>query len=301
MNRRSSITVSLGVLLVLLSHGALRAQSTPWLPPEGELVTTPSYTFQTFDRFWFGSDKMDFPETDQQTVLATLEYGILDDLTFDVTVGYSRTLGSRPGVGDEDGLADSKLGLRWRCLDEYRTDSEWAPSIALRAGAIIEGTYEANLPESVGDGASGVEGSLLLGKTFYLESLGEIGFSGEVGMRARSEDVPDDFFFSVGAYKAFENGVSLSIAHRHNQGLSGPDIGDPGFSFPEVKEIQGNFEYGAAFRDEKFRSIGVYAAHTLYGRNTAEKLIIGLSVTVPFGVGSPVADLFRGEPSGDEE
>jgi hypothetical protein len=276
----------------VLATAAGYAQS-PWLPQSGQLVVNPWVTYQSFDRFWFGSDKMDFPDTDQLTVLTTLEYGVFEDLALDATVGYTRTIGTRPGAGLDDGLADTQLGVRYRLLDEYRFDAEWVPSVALRAGAVIEGTYEENKPESPGDGASGVEGSLIVGKSFYTEATGEFGFSGDVGVRAREGSVPEDFFFSSGVYKSFENGLLLSFALRHNQGMSGPDIGDPGFTFPKVKEIQGNLEYGIGYTDDVGRHVGFFVAHTIYGRNTGEKLIFGLSLSVPFDVGSP-ADLLDG-------
>ena len=290
----------LALAILLLPLGAARAQHTPWLPEEGELVLTPWYTFQTFDRFWFGDDKMDFPNTDQHTVLLATEYALLDDVQLDATFGYTRTIGGMSGADVDDGLADTQLGLTWRVVDEFRSDAEWMPSVALRGGAIIEGTYEENRPESPGDGASGFETSLLLGKTYYDETVGELGVSGEIGWRARFEDVPEDFFFSAGAYKAFENGFSLDVAFLHNQGLSGPDIGDPGFTFPEVKEVQGNIQYGVGYRDAAGRSINVYAAHTLYGRNTAEKLVIGVSLSIPLDVGSPAGDLLRQRSEGDD-
>jgi hypothetical protein len=263
---------------------------TPWLPEKGEFGISPFYTFQTYDKYWKGRKRVDFPDTDQQTAGAAFEYGLFEDIALDATVSYVRSIGTRRRINPntfadkdgivDDGLNDATLGLRCRLLDEFHWDSPFVPSLAARLGGIIDGTYDANLPESPGDGAAGGEVSLLFGKF-----IGDTGFnlSGNVGFRKRGEDVPDDFFVSAGVAKEFFESLSFSFAYRREQGLSGPDIGDPGFTFPEVKEISDSLEYGVGYHDEKNRYLGLFVAHVIDGRNTAQKLIFGISIGIPFG------------------
>jgi len=265
---------------LVLSGGAALAQYDARLPLSGQLVLTPAYAFQTYNKFFLGNQKTDFFDTDQQNVYGTAEYALLDDVAFDLTLGYTRVISLRPGASVNDGLADTTMGVRYRLLDEYRSDSDFLPTVTARVGGIVDGTYDVGTPEAPGDGASGVEASLLLGKEF-----GESGFglSALAGFRHRLNDVPDDFFCTAGLYKVFCDFFVTNVGYRHVQGLSGPDIGDPGLTFPEVKEIQNNIEGGFGFLDQARRYYGFYVAYTFDGRNTGERLVFGFSITLPFG------------------
>jgi hypothetical protein len=295
---RSPALLSLAAAaLLVLSAASVSAQMSPWVPDRGQFNVNPVVIFQTYDKFWLGKRKVDFPDTDQQTAALLFEYGLFEDIALDAAVGYVRSIGTRSGAGTDDGLNDTLLGVRWRPLDEYEWESAWVPTVALRAGAIIAGTYETNTPESPGDGANGFEGSLLIGKTFYLGDLGDLGVNADVGYRYRREDVPDDFFCSLGIYKTLPWGLSVNLAFRHVQGLSGPDIGDPGFTFPEVKEVQENLEWGFGYTDDHQRYLGFFMAHTLDGENTSQRLVFGLTYNIPFGGIRPPPPEIEGEPA----
>ena len=257
------------------------AQFSAWLPDAHQIIVTPSYAYQTFDEFWLGRDKMDLSDdVNQHTTLLTLEYGITERLAADATVGYTWVDSTDAfGSGDEDdGLTDTTFGLRYKLLDQDSEGWPMWPNIAVRVGGIIEGSYDENLPFSAGDGASGAEASLLLSRAI----CPNFGLFGDVGYRYRDGDVPDDLFGSAGAYVAFY-GFTLSGAYRHVQGLDGDDIGDPGFSFPEVKEVNQNVEVGLAYRDGGGRYYQLFYAHTVDGRNTGEKDIFGVSASFSFG------------------
>ncbi len=210
-----------------------------------------------------------------------MQYAVLPDLAIDGWLGYSS---ASQGDNSSAGLADSRLGVRYRLVDEFRSDSS-LPTISLRVGAVIPGTYEANQIYSPGDGVFGVEGSLLVGKHWAGLTLGAYG---EVGYRYRTPysegdlevDVPADLFASAGVYKTLYAGVSLSLGYRLQQGLSGPDLMNRQ-AFPEVKEVAHNAEFGLGYTDSGNRYYGAYGSLVLAGRNTGKKTVIGFVVSAP--------------------
>ncbi len=279
MNRKLLATVT-----AFFSFGVVLAQpNSPWLLPERKANFTVSYVYQNYQDFWLGPNKNRLPDDiTQNSVFFGLEYGVTDFVALDFATGYSKASFNPPGepTPDIDGLYDTQFGVRFRLLDEYARPG--APTITVRAGAIVEGNYEASNVHSPGDGASGGEISLLVGKSWAEPGLG---FSGELGFRDRNENVPADFFCSVGFYKTFLSRGSLSAAYRRDQGLSGLDIGGPGFSpdkFPQVKEVNDNLEFGVGVSDEGGRYYGFLVGRTVHGRNTGQKTAIGLTFSVPF-------------------
>jgi hypothetical protein len=285
--------LSLAASLLTIGHSV--AQSV-WLPSAGELRATPGFSYSSFDSFWMGTTKVDNPPNgkrlDQFTGYLSLEYGIIENLAADVTIGYTWTdTDAFGGSASDDGLADTFLGLRYRLLDENAVSSPWVPSLAIRVGGVIAGTYDSNLPFSAGDEANGLEGSLLLGKAF-----GDSGFGmyGDFGYRWREDPVPDDLFGSVGLYKQF-GPVTAVVGYRQVYGRSGLDIGGPGFDpaagrssgFPALQEINHLGEGGLAFTDGGGRNYQFTVAKSIDGRNTGDKLIFGFNITFPFGGRSP--------------
>ena len=266
----------------MIAAASASAQFSAWLPQEREWIVTPAYVFSTFDEFWMGRTEVENPPNgkslDQHTGLFTVEYGILPRLAADMTIGYTATDTDAFGGDSDSGLTDTTFGLRYQFLQQSEGPWPLLPTAAIRVGGIIEGTYDEDLPFSAGDGASGAEASMLLAK----EICPNFGLFGDVGYRFRGDEVPDDLFGSAGAYAAW-HGFTLSGAYRHVQGLSGDDIGDPGFTFPELKEVIQNVEVGLGYRDPGNRYYQFFYARTIDGRNTGQKDIFGFSASFAFG------------------
>jgi hypothetical protein len=257
------------------------AQSA-WLPAEGKFQVTPSYVYQSFRNIWTGgSHEMRLSDdVIQHTASVSLEYGLSESFAFDTSLGYSRVDSKAfgPSVLNDDGLTDTRIGLRYRLVDERLSKLEWAPTLTLRAGGIVRGTYEAGPPFAPGDGANGGEISLLAAKAFGASGFG---LYGEAGYRVRSHPVPDDFFASFGVYQTLGS-FTVHTAFQNTQSLSGMNIGDPGFTFPATKEISRMIEVGIGYTDSGRRYYQIFGAVSVDGRNTGDRRILGVSASFGF-------------------
>jgi hypothetical protein len=268
---------------LILLGGNLCAQSV-WLPAPGRVIATPAYTFQTFDGFQQGSISTRLPSPlTQQTGTVSFEAGISASVAADVTLGYSSAgTTSVKGAGPrrDSGMTDTLVGLRWKFLDEERAAHSLLPILALRVGGVIQGTYTPNLLFSAGDGASGVETSLLFGKDF---SEAGAGFYGDAGFRHRNQSTPDNVFGSMGVYKNVRR-ASLSFGYRRVSSLSGMDVGDIGYILQRLKVISNIVEAGIGVRMRGGHYVQLYTAKSVEGRNTGQKLIVGMATSFGFGL-----------------
>lgn len=278
-------------LAALLLAPAALAQGA-WLPDAQQIIATPAFTYSSFDEFWAG-DTLVSPLKDadeslrQYSGFVVLEYGILPKLAADATVGYAATSSTTVlGPGD-DGLMDTNLGLRYELVDGQAPDAGWIPTVSVRLGGIIAGDYDANTPFAIGDGASGIEGSLLLAKEF-----GDTGFGafGNIGYRWRVDPVPADIFGSVGIYQRIA-GFTVSFTYWNTSALNGLDIGGPGFDpgagadsgFPALKEVNHIVSGGVGYTDAGGRNYLITIGNNVGGRNTGDKFIVGAFISLPFG------------------
>ena len=126
-------TVSLSGL-ALLAAGTAHAQLSAYTPARNQITVTPSYAYQSYDEFWAGNKKVKLPDdVVQHTGYLSLEYGILDDLALDLTMGYTGTDTDAFGPGNnDDGLTDTVFGLRYRVLDEQKTGCPLIPTLTRR-------------------------------------------------------------------------------------------------------------------------------------------------------------------------
>ena len=275
------------VLLLVIGTSPTLAQYSAYLPPPRQWILSPGYSFQAFDHFWAGDTRYSLAdlgisgEIQQHTIQFACEYGVSRRVALDASLGYVRTHLTRQS---EEGLTDSSVGLRYQLLREHRTRPS-RPTLALRLGSVIQGTYDLHLglpPTHPGDGASGVEIAALFGKT-----LGRSGLTayGDVGYRNRSEGVPSDVFGTMGLSYGPAPWISVNIAYRHEQSLSGVDILGPGFvgNWQEVREINRLMEMGISFALARGISWNTFVSWNLSGRNTADKNIVGTYLSWTIG------------------
>ncbi len=254
----------------------LGAQTSAWLPARGAVNVTPMFGWQSFQDIRAGSAPVRLDDSVRQSTAAvSAEIGVARNLAVDVTAGYSN-VNSRAFGGDNSdrGMTDTRFGVRWAIANGSRS----RPAFGVRLGGIVRGTYQPNYPFSAGDGGSGVETSILMGQTF-----GESGFSayGDIGYRYRNRGIPPDMFGSAGIQKALGR-MSLGAAYRQGRGLGGSNIGDPGFSFPSLRQIEHAIEGNIGLSDSHRRGYYFFVARTVGGRNTGQAVIAGVAAQFSF-------------------
>ena len=190
------------VCLFMTSFLSLFGQS-PWLPTKGKFSTNFSYIHETYDEFYRGADLRDYPfdEFTQNTLFLSFEYGLSDkwalDLTFGITDSKSELEHPPTSRDGDEALTDTRFGIRYQLMNEFFLDHTFAPTLSFRLGAIIEGNYDIGFPAAPGDGGSGIEMSLLIGKVFGETGFG---FQGAFGFRDRDSEIPEELFANANIF-----------------------------------------------------------------------------------------------------
>lgn len=274
---KKKILAAAGMTFFLALPAIAAADGSPWLPVPSSTQVSFGYINQTGDEFYLGTEKMPLPSTlEQDTYSIGAQYGLTDAVAIDARLNYAKI---NFGVASESALADSSIGINWRVYDEFEYTA--APTVTLRGAAIIAGNYETGKIDAIGDGASGLELSVLAGK--YL--MPKLTVAGEFGYRYRSGDVPDDLWFSANAGYSLASFVSVSAGYIVTRSLGDLDIGGPGFSpprFPETQEDRDLISVGAAFAVASSTSLNVNYGTVVSGRNTTKADVWGISVVTSF-------------------
>ena len=274
---KKKILVAAGMTFSLALPAIAAADGSPWLPVPGSTQISLGYINQTGDEFYLGTTEAPLPvKLKQDTYSIGAKYGLTDEIAIDARLNYAKI---NFGPASESAVADSSIGVNWRVYDEFEHAA--APTITLRAAAIIAGNYETGKLDAIGDGASGVNLSVLAGK--YLTP--RLTVAGEFGYSFRSGAVPNDLLFSAKAGYSLTSFVSVSAGYIATRSLGDLDIGGPGFSpprFPEVREDRDLVSVGAAFAVASSTSLNVNYGTVVSGRNTTKADVWGVSVVTSF-------------------
>ena len=281
MTLRTAFLASL-TALVIPALPAFAAEA-PWLPSPGANSLALSFTNQKADTFRAGNMLGQLPVTLKlDTFKLNYNYGISDSLALDVVTGYAKSKfivvpGLAPN-GGESGVTDSRIGLRFRVLDDLAD----APlTITLGAAAILKGSYKTGSLPAIGDGANALEISASAGKAI----TSNFNIYGTLGYRDRKAPVPKESFYEAGLIFNPTPQLGFSLKHEEVRSKGSLDIGGPGFSparFPEVKEDYGFTSVGASFRLSRNIGIGVQYGEKQAERNTAESKAFGVSLNTSF-------------------
>lgn len=273
------------VVGLLVLPGLALAEGSPWLGIPGSGQASVSFINQAGDDFYVAKDKMTLPtKIKQSTVSFGVQYVLSDDLAVDGTLNYAHSRFSPPAGfpiphGNESSLADSTVGVKWRLVDEF--DNAAMPTVAVRAGAIIKGNYQVGKIDSIGDGSSGIEASLLIGK--YLTTA--LSVSGELGYRHRSDGVPADVFSSIDASYSVNARLSLSAGYSMVHSRGSLDLGTAAFApskFPLLREDRDLAHIGLGVNLARNVSLAVNYGKVVSGRNTTKADVWGVSLGTSF-------------------
>lgn len=267
----------------MLSLGAPAFAQTPWLPSPGAADLTFSFTNQKADEFKPGASTANLPAPlELDTFGIALNYGISDSLALDVNIGYAKSKFIRvPGLapdGGLSGLTDSRLGLRFRLLDDLANDPV---TFTIGAAALIKGNYKTGALSAIGDGANAIEISAAVGKAI----TSNFDVYGVVGYRDRNEPVPNETFFKAGANVNFTPQLFAGLEYQRVDARGGLDIGGPGFSPARFRETQEDYSLTSVTLGYRFTRN--FNAAIQYGdkqgqRNTALSKVYGLSFGTSF-------------------
>ena len=272
--------------LAALPLAAFAESDSPWLPIPNQASLSLNHTEQSGDNAYIGSMQLPLSaitgggasKYKRSTTSLRVDYGLSDSVALDATVGYGKV---KVGAADNDnGQADSTLGLRWRVLDEFEDPA--LPTLTLRGAAIIKGSYQGARLASLGKGANGFEAAVVLGK----QLTPAFSLWAEVGGQKRSDDVPNATFVELGARYRFAPQWSASLGYSEKKFSGDLDIGGAGFSparFQQVREERGVVKLGIGWAIAGNQGLALNLAKTTSGRNTVkDDQVVGLSYTYAF-------------------
>lgn len=289
MHRTKLITLVV-TIMTAIGSSAFADGVSPWLPAPGAGFVNLSYVSQNANQFYVQDNLRGTPPQNavpdgkgpnlgQHTVWLNGMYGLSDEIAIDFRVGAARSYASAGPTGGRNkygGVTDSNIGVTWRIVDELVKPS--SPSLALRGGVIIEGSYAPGYINSIGDGASGLEASALAGK--YLADW--LAVSGEVGYRVRDEDVPSDLFVNVSGGVLVDN-IGLSVTYKLVDAQSGLQIGVPPFTpggrvFPRLEEDVQFLSGTVSLNVTDQTNLAVSYGEVIDGRNTSKSKVFSMTM-----------------------
>jgi hypothetical protein len=219
------------------------------------------------------------------------QYGIAPRWAADLNIGAT-TCGWRKFDDDEStqsttGLMDYSFGVRYQAYNELtETNIPWMPTVTLRAGAVLPGSYSQDFTFAPGERSAAIEPEVLARKHFGWPGLGAYG---DVLYRWNRTTGNDQYIAMIGLFQEIK-GWELDAGYRHLQTLSGGDIiydpNDPGaIVYPrETREnndaVQAGFSYTTAKRQIRY---GFHSLIVFDGNNSDRKFWVGGSIDIPFG------------------
>lgn len=219
----------------------------------------------------------------------TVEYGLHEKWALDLSVGMT-AMGSRSfsnGSSESTtGLMDISFGVRYEIFNEENAPQAWLPTLAFRAGAVMPGTYDEDIPFAPGVRSAAIEPELLFRKHVAWTGFGVYG---DVLFRWNRTTDNDQYITSIGVFQQIK-GWELAAGYRHMQSISGDSIQyDPAapenIVYPRgVREIYDAIEAGFSYTTSKHHVRWGFHSRTIVdGTNTDQKFWVGGSIDVPFG------------------
>jgi hypothetical protein len=267
------------------------------VPKPGQLITGLFYVESEAYHIWAKNDYHDITVhahgerygIDINEGWVVLQYGITERWAADLSIGYTtvgwRAFDAKNSAQSTMGLMDTSFGFRYQVFNEDTAVPAWLPTLTLRAGAVLPGTYEQDFPFAPGFRSAAVEPEVLLRKHFGWTGLGSYG---DALFRWNRTTANDQYIASVGLFQQVK-GFEIQVGYRRLGSISGDDIvfnpaNPAAIDYPVgVREnndaIEAGFNYTTPKRKWQF---GFYSRTVLDGANTDNKFWIGAYINVPF-------------------
>jgi hypothetical protein len=303
---KTPCAVLAGCTLIL---SALASENVPhrpfayWadVPSQGQFVAGFVYSESESYHIWAGgqyhnikvrADGENYGIDINQGYLA-LQYGLTARWAVDLNVGYVsegwRSF-DQGAIQSTSGLMDFAFGVRYQVFNETNAPAPWVPTLTLRAGAVMPGSFDQHFIFAPGLRSSAIEPEILLRKHFGWPGLG---FYGDALFRWNRTTGNDQYIIATGLFQQIK-GWEVDLGYKHLQTLSGSDIiypvdpaGNGGNNIIYPRDPRENYdalEFGFSYTTSvRFWRYGFHLASVLDGNNTDAKLWVGGSMDIPFG------------------
>ena len=282
---RGSLPSVAGVMLAIVCLTLILAlplaanDLSGFLPEQGEGKVALSFTQESYDAFWRGTQKVPTPGVLGEITTASaslwMTWGLTDRLALIVDVAHVEVDGDGSGGLADSGPQNLSLLVAYR-LAQYSSGTTSQSLVGAIGGRGPLESYVANAPVARGD-----ETTDTLLRLVYLLRSGRFYWSQQIGYDLRGGDAPDGIplYTELG----WTTGRLTWVAW-YSQYLadSGTDIGEAGFTFPsnreEVERVGGKaiFEFSPKW-------CGVLGGFTtLDGRNTGDATGASLALVRKF-------------------
>ncbi len=269
------------ILLSSVSTVAL-ADGSPWLPSDGTTRLALDVTSGSTDQFFIGDESTNLGgDIDGTFLWFSAGYGYDDIWAFDVRTGYaSSNLSTNPPALDQEEVSDTSFGVSYQFINEFEADNGW-PTITGRLGYTIGGDYETERVDAIGDGASGIDASILVGKSLSPA----IAVFADLTYRQRDDDVADGVKYLLSVYYTSPlAGLGFQIAAAGIRTDSDINIGAGiGFDqFPQTDRDSDLIIVGANYGFPNGIGVGFSYSSLLSGKNVPDTDIGSFSLSYSF-------------------
>ncbi|MEY4385252.1 MAG: hypothetical protein RLY20_535 [Verrucomicrobiota bacterium] len=308
VTRHFSLCVCFTVATVLACLRAPATENAPHAPfaqwadilPTGQWTAGAFYQESEAYHIWAGGKQYDVTwhkdgeeyGIDINQGWFTAQYGINERWTADLSIGYVTGAwryfandGNTNGTAKSTtGMMDITLGVRYQIWNETNADSAWKPTLTFRAGAILPGNFEKDLPFAPGDRAAAIEPELLARKHFGWAGFGAYA---DALFRWNRTTHNDHWIVSAGLFQQIKM-WELNVGYRHLGSVDGESIQfDPVtriIDYPRAPaESNDSVEAGFTYTTQK-RGVqwGFYSRTVFDGKNSDGKFWVGGYINIPF-------------------
>jgi len=275
MKKLTAACLLLSVSPIAMSDGS------PWLPGDGTVTISTSLTSGSTSDFFIGDTSTPLGGDIEGTFIwFDASYGYDDIWAFDFRAGYAESSFETNPEEQED-FNDTSFGVSYQFINEFELDNG-LPTISGRVGYTIGGDYITNEVDAIGDGASGFDVSLLVGKNV----TPAVSLFGDLTYRQRDSDVADGIKALVGVYYTTpvpRLGVSLSAAAIRTD--SDINIGDVGVTLDQLPEADKDSDWvilGANYGFDSGIGVGLSYQSVINGKNVPDSDIGTITVSYSF-------------------